>query len=111
MITFYLNDPKHEQDLNNHILLRLYFSNQNKIDLQLEITRYVYAQLKRLNTDGSTVFVNCPTLFDGKEAIIKLITGLITVSDALANAFSFINRIIKVKSFVLNTFHELPLNI
>ena len=92
----------------------LCFSNQNKIDLQLEITRYVHAQLKRLNNDGSTTFVNCPTLFDGKEAIIKLIIGLITVSDALANAFSFINRIIKVKFDFFdffNVFYHLLLNI
>lgn len=71
----------------------------------------MHAQLKRLNTDGSTAFANCPTLFDGKEAIIKLIIGLITVSDALANAFSFINRIIKVKFFFFNVFDHLPLNI
>lgn len=79
-----------------YISVCFYFSNQNKIDLQIEITRFINTQLKRLNTNGSNIFINCPTLFDGKEGIIKLIIGLVTVSDGLTNAFSFINRIIKV---------------
>ncbi len=73
------------------------FSNTNKIELQIEITRFIHTHLKRLNTDGSNIFINCPTLFDGKEAPIKLILGLITVSDTFTNAFNLINKIIKVK--------------
>ncbi len=73
------------------------FSTKNKIDLQLELTRYIYTQLKRLNSNGTNVLINCPTLFDGKEPIIKLILGLITISDTMINAFSLINKIINVK--------------
>lgn len=75
------------------------FSNKNRIDLQLELTRYIHTQLRRLNTNGSSVFVNCPTLFDGKDAIVKLILGLIAVSDTITNAFNLANKIIKVNTF------------
>ena len=69
-------------------------STRNKIDLQQEVTRYVYAQLKRLGNNGSTSLPTCPTLFDGKEAIVKLIFGLITVAEPMASAFALINKII-----------------
>ncbi len=78
------------------------FSNKNKINLQLELTPYIHTQLKRLNTNGSNVLINCPTLFDGKESITKLILGLIEISDTLSNAFNLVNKIIKVKSFFSN---------
>ncbi len=83
------------------------FSNKNKIDLQIELTRYIHIQLKRLNTDGSNVLINCPTLFEGKEAIGKLILGLIAIADTIANAFSLINKIIKVKYFLFFIFQFL----
>jgi len=83
----------------------LNFSNKNKIDLQVELTRYIHTQLKRLKTDGSNVLINCPTLFEGKEAIGKLILGLIAIADTIANAFSLINKIIKVKSFLFLFFN------
>ena len=81
-------------EINNCIFI---FSTKSKIDLQLEVTRYIYTQLKRLNSNGTTVLINCPTVFDGKESIIKLILGLITISDTMINAFSLINKIINVK--------------
>ncbi len=62
----------------------------------MELTRYIYTQLKRLNTNGSNVLINCPTLLDEKDSIIKLILGLITISDTMATAFSLINKIINV---------------
>ncbi|CAM4879019.1 unnamed protein product [Rotaria socialis] len=74
-------------------------STTGKIDLQLELTRYIFAQLKRLNNNGSNILVNCPTLFDGKESVIKLITALITISDTIANALNFINKIINAMNF------------
>ncbi|UJR25727.1 hypothetical protein I4U23_007079 [Adineta vaga] len=67
---------------------------KNKIELQLELTRHIYTQLKRLNNNGSTILPNCPTLFDGKEAIIKLIIGLLMMSDIMSTTFSLINKII-----------------
>lgn len=77
------------------------FSIRNKIDLQLELTRYIYTQLKRLDTNGSDILINCPTLFDEKESV-KLILGLLSISDKIANAFILINKILKVNfSFVV----------
>jgi uncharacterized protein YacL len=84
-------------------ILSSYFSNKIKIDLQLEVTRYIQTHLKRLNSNGADIFVNCPTLFDGKEAIVKLILGLLSISDTLANAFNVVNKMITVrfKFFIL----------
>jgi hypothetical protein len=72
------------------------FSTKNRIDLQLEITRYIYEQLKRLNTTGSTILVNCPTMFDSKEIIMQLGPCLINIADTIANAFNLIQKIINV---------------
>ncbi|CAF3487332.1 unnamed protein product [Adineta steineri] len=77
-------------------------STKSKIELQLEITRYIYGQLKRLNTNGSNILINCPTLFDGKDSIIKLILGLITISDTMTTAFSLINKIINELNLSIN---------
>jgi len=74
----------------------LNFSIKTKIDLQLEITRHIYTQLKRLNNNGTNLLMNCPTIFDAKDSIIKLILGLLTISESMTNVFSLINKIISV---------------
>jgi uncharacterized protein YacL len=100
----YLRTISKQQYFLDNNILSSYFSNKNKIDLQLEVTRYIQAQLKRLNSNGADIFTNCPTLFDGKEAIIKLILGLLTISDTLTNAFSIVNKIIPVRVFFFSFF-------
>ncbi|CAF0855042.1 unnamed protein product [Adineta ricciae] len=77
-------------------------SARSKIELQLDLTRHIYTQLKRLNTNGAAVLPNCPTVFDGKDAIIKLILGLLMVSDTMSVTFSLINKIINEMNVSIN---------
>lgn len=77
----------------------LHSSVTNKVELQVELTRYIYTQLKRLNSNGSEIFLGCPTLFNEKDSINLLISGLTKVSDTLANLFPLINKIITVRLF------------
>ena len=78
------------------------FSNKNRVELQIEITRYVHAQLLRLKINGSEELANCPTLFDPKDVVAKLILGLIAIADSITNAFNIVNKIIKVNFHVMN---------
>ena len=91
------------------MILSSYCSSKSKIDLQIEVTRYVQTQLKRLNSNGADIFVNCPTLFDGKDAIVKLILGLLSVADTLTNVFTLVNKIITVRFSFFSDFFYLNL--
>ena len=70
---------------------------KNKLELQMELTRYIADQLQKKKDPEVNQFVNCPTLFDNKEMIIKLIIGLSLIGDTMFNAFQLIQRIIVVR--------------
>ncbi|CAF0745436.1 unnamed protein product [Didymodactylos carnosus] len=81
---------------NNESTLARVHSYKAKILLQIDVTRFIYTQIQRLDgNDGSNIFVNCPTLFAKNDIIVELLVGLLIISDTVTNVFNLMNRIIK----------------
>ncbi|CAF1082231.1 unnamed protein product, partial [Didymodactylos carnosus] len=81
---------------NNESTLARVHSYKAKILLQMEVTRFIYAQIRRSdNSTGSNTLINCPTLFAKNDVIVELLASLILLSDTVANVINLVNKIIE----------------